>query len=98
MMIGKVGRMEDKVGIRVDAEGIPLHIGRSTDLKGLYESSRAVTTVDGLPPAPSLGFAHGNGAKFNFGGPAGGSAPGRRFATKSDITWLVETEKSEVPS
>ena len=37
-------------------EGVPLHAGRSADLKGLYESSRAVTTVDGLPPASSHFF------------------------------------------
>ena len=28
----------------------------------------------------------------NFGGPAGGWAPGRRPAPKSDTIWLVETE------
>ena len=34
---------------------------------------------------------------LNFGGPAGGSAPGRRFAPKSGSTWLVETDESEAP-
>ena len=54
MMIGNVGMTEDKGRYSGRPEGIPLHAGRSTDLKGLYESSRAVTTVDGLPPASSF--------------------------------------------
>ena len=39
-----------------------------------------------------------NATSLNFGGPAGGWAPGRRPAPKSDSTWLVETENSEAPS
>ena len=48
--------------------------------------------------AKNSGLVPENSAKFNFGGPAGGSAPGRRFAPKNETTWLVETDKSEAQS
>ena len=46
----------------------------------------------------NLGLVHENCANLNFRGPAGGEAPGRRFAPKSGSTWLVETDKSEAQS